>query len=677
MKKTNGLKRFVAFMTAIMMVLGCISVNIFAADEGVSWDTTEENDTLTLRSNNADRTYKAYQLFYGDESDDTLSNVKYGVSVKDSAALITALKQTTLDDGRDNIIASKFENLDTSATAAQLAAIVTTIGDESDAADMFAYIAINSLKAKGGDFKETTGGSKINPNSTTSQYAYTFDQPLHDGYYLVEETTKVTSGQVASKIMVKVQGPTEIETKENTAPTITKSILKPKENGVGYDTAKFDDVAIGDTVMFQLKSKVPDMSGYNKYFFIMNDKLSKGLTFDASKADMNVFVGSTLLDEDAYYVTTGTDTDGSTTIKIVFKDFIKYQSDKNSDVIVTYNATVNDEVVVGATNENTNAVQLIYSNNPNVTYVGQPNPNDPNPENPNEGDEPKNDEKDYLGETPWSTVYVYTTALNIVKIKSGASLRLAGAEFKVEGTKINTVVKTTYTYTAKKYYIEGDEEEVSLEDNELCFKTATGEFEKAPAAYYKEPVKYNDNNEKDVNGSKYYNTETKDYETTFDSTHKYEEGIVIYEREEHHETYTKSEAVELKGITGEDGELYIEGLSAGIYTITEVTAPTGYNALDNPITVKIECTVEDKNEATMTPTWTFEADETGGTNYTSQNVKTLGDGTGEMVIYNVAGKTLPSTGGMGTTIFYVLGSILMAGAVILLITKRRMNTWNQ
>jgi LPXTG-motif cell wall-anchored protein len=77
----------------------------------------------------------------------------------------------------------------------------------------------------------------------------------------------------------------------------------------------------------------------------------------------------------------------------------------------------------------------------------------------------------------------------------------------------------------------------------------------------------------------------------------------------------------------------------------------------------------------MIPTWSFEADENGGTNYTSQNVRTLSDGTGEMTIYNVAGKTLPSTGGMGTTVFYVLGSVLMLGAAILLISKRRMSNF--
>ena len=48
-------------------------------------------------------------------------------------------------------------------------------------------------------------------------------------------------------------------------------------------------------------------------------------------------------------------------------------------------------------------------------------------------------------------------------------------------------------------------------------------------------------------------------------------------------------------------------------------------------------------------------------------------GVEEVKVLNQSGTELPSTGGMGTTIFYVLGSILVIGAVVLLVTKKRMN----
>lgn len=45
----------------------------------------------------------------------------------------------------------------------------------------------------------------------------------------------------------------------------------------------------------------------------------------------------------------------------------------------------------------------------------------------------------------------------------------------------------------------------------------------------------------------------------------------------------------------------------------------------------------------------------------------------EVKVLNQSGTELPSTGGMGTTIFYILGSILVVGAVVLLVTKKRMS----
>ena len=48
-----------------------------------------------------------------------------------------------------------------------------------------------------------------------------------------------------------------------------------------------------------------------------------------------------------------------------------------------------------------------------------------------------------------------------------------------------------------------------------------------------------------------------------------------------------------------------------------------------------------------------------------------------VVVLNKAGTELPSTGGMGTTVFYVLGAVLVLGAVVLLVTKKRMNDANR
>lgn len=100
--------------------------------------------------------------------------------------------------------------------------------------------------------------------------------------------------------------------------------------------------------------------------------------------------------------------------------------------------------------------------------------------------------------------------------------------------------------------------------------------------------------------------------------------------------------------TDTNGKITIAGLDADTYYLRETAAPAGYNKLANDVEVKIEpTTASDGKSMTLTPV------------------------TAE--VENKSGTELPSTGGMGTTIFYVVGSILLIGAAILLITKKRMS----
>ena len=102
----------------------------------------------------------------------------------------------------------------------------------------------------------------------------------------------------------------------------------------------------------------------------------------------------------------------------------------------------------------------------------------------------------------------------------------------------------------------------------------------------------------------------------------------------------------------EAGKATVKGLDANtIYWLEETEAPAGYNKLASRVRVEIE-------EANLTTTMTGD---------------TWATGNGGVQITNQAGTELPSTGGMGTTIFYVLGSILAVGAIVLLVTKKRMS----
>ncbi len=99
--------------------------------------------------------------------------------------------------------------------------------------------------------------------------------------------------------------------------------------------------------------------------------------------------------------------------------------------------------------------------------------------------------------------------------------------------------------------------------------------------------------------------------------------------------------------TGEDGKIKITGLDSDTYYLREVKAPAGYNILADDVKVTITAT-----------------DGADGKTLTYKPV------TAE--INNQSGTELPSTGGIGTTIFYVLGGVLMAGAFVMLVVRKRM-----
>lgn len=106
--------------------------------------------------------------------------------------------------------------------------------------------------------------------------------------------------------------------------------------------------------------------------------------------------------------------------------------------------------------------------------------------------------------------------------------------------------------------------------------------------------------------------------------------------------------------TNASSALTIKGLKGTTtYYLKEIEAPKGYNELENAFAFTIADANVSSNLGTTSNKW-VEGNSTG------------------IHIINNAGTTLPSTGGMGTTVFYVVGGGLMAVAVVLLVTKKRM-----
>ena len=105
------------------------------------------------------------------------------------------------------------------------------------------------------------------------------------------------------------------------------------------------------------------------------------------------------------------------------------------------------------------------------------------------------------------------------------------------------------------------------------------------------------------------------------------------------------------------------GLDDGDYKLVETTTPAGYNTIaDIEFTITATHDVSSDNPTLISLS--------GGDKFTG----VISTGVVSANIENQAGAQLPSTGGIGTTIFYVLGSILVLGAAVLLVTKKRMST---
>ena len=125
--------------------------------------------------------------------------------------------------------------------------------------------------------------------------------------------------------------------------------------------------------------------------------------------------------------------------------------------------------------------------------------------------------------------------------------------------------------------------------------------------------------------------------------------------------------------TPADGVIVVKGVKSGTYSITEVTAPAGYNKLTAPVSVTAVKTGETSTHTTVYLDENGNIVETETETTVTVNVDISDIAATAIVVVNKTGIELPSTGGMGTTIFYVLGSILAVGAIVLLVTKKRMS----
>lgn len=539
------MKFFEKMMALLLSLAAVLSFAMPAfAEDGLA-PTAAGTHTITISFEKPGHEYVAYQVFKGDyykaESDgkEHLSNIEWGNGVN-GADLLKGLQS-------EKGFKEDFKN---AKTAADVAYILEGYGnnDNSDKLDAFAKVVAKHLSAV------DAGTSKSEEDAVNGKYKYSISV-TGDGYYFVQDKNVVTGKDDANtKYILRVLGDVQINAKAD-VPDIEKKITDAK----GDNPRKGDSYNVGDTVYFELTSKVPDMDGYDSYTYKVTDTLSDGLTLvtdENGTPQVTVTIGGEKYEK-------FTATLNKNTLTIDFSDFIAQKENKGDKKNVIRYAAVLNEKALQKDKEN-NSVYLEYSNNPNGIGTGK---------------------------TTEKKTYVYNFDIDIVKHETGDNNKLlSGAEFVLY--RLNSQEeKEYYNYTDKK-----ETEWKKLDNDKL--------------------------------------------ETIRDAVDK--------------RTITSK-------TTTANGKTSFTGLKAGTYYLQEIKAPDGYNL---PADAEATTTVE--IEPVYNEDGTIDSDKSNVTVKGTDHMYVTAD------IANKPGPVLPSTGGIGTTIFYVLGGILTVAAIVLLIVKKRM-----
>jgi fimbrial isopeptide formation D2 family protein/LPXTG-motif cell wall-anchored protein len=380
----------------------------------------------------------------------------------------------------------------------------------------------------------------------------------------------------------------------------------------GENKVETNEASIGDEVNYEITGTMPsNIADYKTYYYMFTDTLSKGLTYktDSIKVTVN---GVDVTNY--FYKGVGTyDETAGTTIEVGILD-IKALSLLTNPAVG--NITEDTKVILTYTATlNENAV-IAGDGNPNDVKLDYSN--DPNNSGNGSTTPPENPDKpqpeDPTGETPKVEVVTYTTELTILKTDEDNKF-LPGVEFTLTGNGVNIVLVT----------------------EEKFEEAADGEYWKLKDGTYTKTAPTVADDETD-NTADYDSVDTKYTKTT----------SVVAKGNGKTET-------DVVGTVQADGTVTFKGLGAGEYTITETKTLPGYNTIE-PIQFTLTFDPVSK---------TFKSD--------NDKVTVGEDNTLDTSIVNQKGSLLPSTGGIGTTIFYVVGGILVIGAGILLVTKKRMS----
>lgn len=436
MKTKNLLKATVATLVAGAMGLAGVG-SAMADTTRISAENLAKNQTLTVEANGdiSNRTLKAVPLAY------------YSYAQTDGTDNITGFD--LIDAGKASAIADALTkaNIDTKSKKDQ------TAGYDYDASNPMVWVVQNLLDSEDGpwagklrDFIDqlkhesaVTGdnGTKFiaTPDDNTQQTA-----SVRPGVYAVVDTTKTGQASIVMFNGTGIDGKTALKNGDKPYTLLGTVYYKVHDTGVAKAITSVENgdvdekiavdedgpecqageeyyvvakTSIGKKVSFKMASMVPVWTGYDHYYYALNDTYTNGLTFNADSVKVTVG-GKALTAGKDFKVTTETGK-----FHILFAPTADNSSDiiaakttfpVGAEVFVTYNMTVNKNAHVDGVDTNTSEVE--YSHNPNNVTDHQ--------------------------KTPGNTNYVYVGKFTLTKTDTN-NAPLAGAVFNIKDAKNNPV----------------------------------------------------------------------------------------------------------------------------------------------------------------------------------------------------------------------------------------------
>ena len=380
--------RFMAVLMAMIMILS-MSMTAFAAEDATRLTGTGK---LTVNNTVEGKTLDLYQIFTATKNE--AGNVAYTLNPEyegffkanvNGASALTGetlsekayeyVKTQVGEDGKNGVNFAKamltWILSNTSTVDATHKTVTTATGSTEIANLAYGYYVVYPLGATDTSAAPGTGQDYTSVASLVSVTDTNATVNMKSNYPTVDK--KIIPAQSGSGLTVgAIVNPSwegnhqmELDDENESEDTIAP-------HGAA-DEKKAGDFAIGDTVTYQLTSKVPDMTGYNSYTFKFVDTLSKGLDL---KEVLSVKVGKTTLTAKS----SGTNTyalaydETTRTLTVTLNDFYNsYKNRTGETITVIYTATLNKDAVIGM-NPNTNKAVVEYSNNPKSDGTGKSEP---------------------------------------------------------------------------------------------------------------------------------------------------------------------------------------------------------------------------------------------------------------------------------------------------------------